>query len=103
MGVETAQPVINELSLAFDFTNEGGVGGTIRLLKNVAGLWLLQESRRQWQRQEQRYSWEQLISLAQEAAPLRSIIDPDAPEFASPGDMPATIRAYCVRTRSARP
>ena len=98
MGVETTQPVITELSLAFDFTNEGGVGGTIRLLKNVAGLWLLQESRRQWQRQEQEYSWEQLISLAQEAAPLRSIIDPDAPEFASPGDMPATIRAYCQRT-----
>jgi rhamnulokinase len=98
MGVETAEPVINEQSQSLDFTNEGGVAGTIRLLKNVAGLWLLQESRRQWMREGREYSWAELDSLAQDAEPLRSIINPDAPEFASPGDTPSMIRAYCQRT-----
>jgi len=98
MGVETAEPVITEQSQALDFTNEGGVAGTIRLLKNVAGLWLLQESRRQWMREGHDYSWAELISLAQDAEPLRSIINPDEPEFASPGDTPSMIRAYCQRT-----
>ena len=98
MGVETAEPVITEQSQALDFTNEGGVAGTIRLLKNVAGLWLLQESRRQWMREGRDYSWAELISLAQDAEPLRSIINPDEPEFASPGDTPSMIRAYCQRT-----
>jgi len=95
MGVETAEPVINEQSLALDFTNEGGVAGTIRLLKNVAGLWLLQESRRQWQREGQDYSWDELVSLARDAEPLRSLINPDRPEFASPGDTPGMIREAC--------
>ena len=95
MGVETAEPVINEQSLALDFTNEGGVAGTIRLLKNVAGLWLLQESRRQWQREGQDYGWDELVSLAEDADPLRSLINPDRPEFASPGDTPGMIREAC--------
>ncbi len=98
MGVETAEPVITDQSLALEFTNEGGVAGTIRFLKNVAGLWLLQESRRQWMREGQDYGWAELISLAQDADPLRSIINPDEPEFASPGDTPSMIRAYCLRT-----
>ncbi len=98
MGVETAEPVINDQSQALDFTNEGGVAGTIRLLKNVAGLWLLQESRRQWMREGREYSWAELDSLAQDAEPLRSIVNPDAPEFASPGDTPSMIRDYCQRT-----
>ncbi|MCP4169020.1 MAG: rhamnulokinase [Chloroflexi bacterium] len=98
MGVEVPEPIINEQSLALDFTNEGGVEGTIRLLKNVAGLWLLQESRRQWQREGQEYGWDELVALAEQAAPLRSIINPDEPEFASPGDTPAMIRGYCQRT-----
>jgi rhamnulokinase len=95
MGVETPEPVIDEQSLALDFTNEGGVAGAIRLLKNVAGLWLLQESRRQWQREGQDYSWDELVSLARDAEPLRSLINPDHPEFASPGDTPGMIREAC--------
>ncbi len=103
VGVETPQPVIDERVLALNFTNEGGVSGDIRLLKNVTGLWLLQESRRQWQREGQDYSWGELMALAAEALPFRSLLDPDARDFASPGDMPAAIRAYCRRTGQPQP
>ena len=103
MGVETAEPVLSARALELNVTNEGGVEGTIRLLKNVAGLWLLQESRRQWQREGHDYSWDELLALAAEAAPFRSLIDPDAPEFLGHGDMPATVRAYCRRSGQPEP
>lgn len=103
VGVEVSEPVINERSLALNFTNEGGVAGTIRLLKNVTGLWLLQESRRQWQREGHDYGWEDLLALAAQAEPFRSLVDPDHPDFLSPGDMPATVRAYCRRTGQPEP
>jgi rhamnulokinase len=103
VGVETPQPVIDQRALALNFTNEGGVSGNIRLLKNVTGLWLLQESRRQWQRAGHDYSWGELMALAAAAPPFDSLIDPDAREFASPGDMPAAIRAYCRRTGQPEP
>jgi rhamnulokinase len=103
VGVEAPQPVIDQRALALNFTNEGGVSGDIRLLKNVTGLWLLQESRRQWQREGRDYGWGDLLALAAEAQPFRSLIDPDAREFASPGDMPAAIRAYCGRTGQPEP
>lgn len=97
MGVELLEPLIDDQALTYDFTNEGGVGGTIRFLKNVAGLWLLQESRRQWQREGQDFGWEELMALADRAEPLRTLIDPDDPAFIHPGDMPGAIRAYCRR------
>ncbi|MEA3337891.1 MAG: rhamnulokinase family protein [Chloroflexota bacterium] len=104
VGMEWPEPVINEQALALDFTNEGGVGDTFRLLKNLTGLWLLQESRRQWQREgRQDLDWGQLIDQAREAEPLQSLIDPDAADFAAPGDMPAAIRSYCQRTGQAVP
>ncbi|MCZ7571341.1 MAG: rhamnulokinase [Ardenticatenaceae bacterium] len=103
MGVETAEPIINERALALNFTNEGGVANTIRLLKNIAGLWLIQESQRQWQREGQTYSVDRLLALADRAEPFRSLVDPDAPDFLSPGDMPAAIRAYCRRTGQPQP
>ena len=103
MGVELAEPILNEQARALDVTNEGGVAGTIRLLKNVAGLWLLQESRKQWRREGQDYSWEELLDLATEAQPFRSFINPGAETFLSPGDMPAAIRAYCRETNQPEP
>jgi rhamnulokinase len=103
VGVETPQPVIDQRALALNFTNEGGASGNIRLLKNVTGLWLLQESRRQWQRAGHDYSWGELMALAAAAPPFGSLIDPDAREFASPGDMPAAIRAYCRRSGQPEP
>ena len=103
MGVEIPEPIINETALALNFTNEGGVGNRIRLLKNIAGLWLLQESRRQWQREGRAFSWEELLAQAKDAEPFRCLIDPDAPEFLGPGDMPGFIRAFCQRTGQPQP
>jgi rhamnulokinase len=103
MGIETRQPVINEQSLRLNVTNEGGVEGRIRLLKNIAGLWLLQECRRKWQREGQDYSWQELLVQARSAQPLQSLVDPDAPDFLNPGDMPAAIQAYCRRTNQPEP
>jgi rhamnulokinase len=98
LGVEIAQPILSDAALELNVTNEGGVAGTIRLLKNVAGLWLVQESLRQWQREGAAYDWDALLTLAEQAAPFQSLIDPDAIEFLHAGDMPARIRAFCART-----
>ncbi|MFL5734915.1 MAG: rhamnulokinase family protein [Chloroflexia bacterium] len=103
MGVETPEPVITPEALARNFTNEGSVAGTIRLLKNIAGLWLLQECRRQWEREGHTYSWEDLPVLAEQARPFRSLVDPGAETFLSPGNMPAALRAYCERTGQDQP
>jgi rhamnulokinase len=103
MGVEVREPIVNQQSLDLNFTNEGGVGGTYRLLKNIAGLWLLQESRRQWQREGQDYTWDELQKLASQATPFRSLINPDAAQFLSPGNMPEEIRAFCRGTSQPPP
>jgi rhamnulokinase len=103
MGAEIPQPIINNQVLAHNFTNEGGVNNTTRLLKNLTGLWLLQESQRQWQREGHHYSWDELLALSEDAEPFRSLVDPDSPDFLSPGDMPAAIRAYCRRTDQPEP
>jgi rhamnulokinase len=98
MGLEIPEPVVSQRALQLNLTNEGGVAGTIRLLKNINGLWLLQESRRQWQREGREYSWDDLLSAAERAAPLASLIDPDAAQFMRPGDLPGAIRAFCHST-----
>jgi rhamnulokinase len=101
MGLELAAPVIGARSLAANYTNEVGVSGTIRFLKNIAGLWLIQECRKAWMLEGAEYSYEQLARLASEARPFTAAIDPDA--FLEPGDMPAQIAAYCRRTGQAPP
>jgi len=93
MGVELDAPVIDDRSLALNFTNEVGAGGKIRLLKNIAGLWVLQECRRAWALAGNEYSYEELSKLAAEAAPAGMLIDPDA--FQDPGRMPERISEYC--------
>ena len=98
MGAELPEPVINEQSLAFDFTNEGGVGGTFRFLKNITGLWLVQECRRTWARQGEELSYDDLTQMAAQAKPLQSLVDPDYGEFLKHGDMPARLRAFCQMT-----
>lgn len=103
VGVETTQPILSERARELNFTNEGGAGGTIRFLTNVAGLWLLQECQRTWQREGKTYTWPDLVALAEQATPLRSAVDPDAPDFVNPGDMPAAIRARCTRTGQPEP
>lgn len=93
MGVELAAPLINDRSLALNFTNEVGAGGTIRFLKNIAGLWLLQECRRAWALAGGDHSYEELTKLAAAAPSPGFVIDPDA--FAAPDRMPERIAEYC--------
>ncbi len=103
MGVEVRDPVITPQSLDYNFTNEGGVCDTFRLLKNIMGLWLVQESRRKWTHQGEEFSYDELTQMASQAAPLRSVIDPDYSEFLKPGDMPGRIRAFCHKTNQPAP
>ena len=103
MGIEAKGPAINAQSLAWNFTNEGGVCGTIRLLKNITGLWLVQECRRAWAGAGGELSYAELMRLAQHAPPFVAVLDPDYPDFAKPGQMPAKIAAYCQRTRQPVP
>jgi rhamnulokinase len=93
MGVELPQPVINEKSAALNYTNEAGFGGTTRLLKNIAGLWILQECRRDWAAKGESHSYAELVRMAEEAGPARAIVDPD--DFLPPGDMPRRIVEWC--------
>jgi rhamnulokinase len=103
VGVETTEPVINPAAMAANLTNEGGAYGTIRLLRNSSGLWLLQESRRQWAREGREYGWEELVGLAAAAPAGVSLVNADHPDFLAPGDLPARIRAYCARTGQPAP
>jgi rhamnulokinase len=98
MGVEVQEPQVGPKALQFNFTNEGGVGGTIRLLKNIAGLWLVQECRRTWEREGNAYTYEELMKLAEAAPAFGSIVNPDHASFMLPASMPAALAAFCRRT-----
>ncbi|MCX6560988.1 MAG: rhamnulokinase [Candidatus Aminicenantes bacterium] len=102
VGIETPAPLITERTRALNFTNEGGVAGTVRFLKNVAGLWLVQRCRRLWDAQSP-IGYDDLKRLAEDAPAFRAFVDPDAPEFLNPDDMPEAIRGYCRRTGQAPP
>jgi rhamnulokinase len=103
VGLEREQPVIDDRTFAANLTNEGGVAGTFRLLRNVAGLWLLHECRRTWALEGREYSFEELAALAIDAPPLRSLVDPNHPVFAEPGDTPRRVREFCARTGQNEP
>lgn len=99
MGVETETPVINKETEELNFTNEGGVGKTIRLLKNICGMWLLERCRAAWGGT----SYPELIAGAEAAEPFRSLINPDDPVFANPADMEKAICRYCADTHQPMP
>lgn len=103
MGTEVRQPVLGDLARELNFTNEGGVDGTFRLLKNIMGLWILNETRREWERAGQSYTFPELVKLAGEAPAFAAFIDPDDDAFLPPGDMPGRIRRYCERTGQKAP
>ena len=103
MGVELDKPNVSDEALKYNFTNEGGVNKSIRFLKNIMGLWLIQESRRQWQREGTLLSFDELEREAREATPFRSLIDPDYSAFETPGNMPERIRKYCEMTNQPVP
>jgi rhamnulokinase len=98
MGAEVHQPSLGPKALDYNFTNEGGVFGTWRLSKNIMGLWLIQECRREWQYKGQDHSYDELTQFAAEADPFLAVIDPDDNLFFHHGDMPERIRGYCART-----
>jgi len=98
MGIESPHPVVNDKVLELNFTNEGGVGNTIRLLKNITGLWLVQECRRVWNQAGRSWGWEDLNRLTAAAPSLACFINPDAHEFLAPKDMPEAIRNFARRT-----
>ena len=103
MGIESPRPVIDDKVLKLNFTNEGGVGNTVRLLKNITGMWLVQECRRTWNQAGRDWHWEDLNRLSAAAKPLVSFINPDAPVFLAPDDMPQAIRQFCRDTGQAVP
>ncbi|MDR1924014.1 MAG: rhamnulokinase [Planctomycetaceae bacterium] len=103
IGIESPSPVMNKTVYELNFTNEGGVGGTTRILKNVTGLWLLQECRRIWNERGRQIGWEEMNNLTKEAVPLKSFINPDADEFLCPPNMPEAIVEFCRKTQQPVP
>jgi rhamnulokinase len=104
LGAELPAPVITPQARDLNFTNEGGVCGTTRLLKNIAGLWLLQSCRRCWAAEGRTFTYEELLEAAgRQADAFRSLFDPDDPAFLNPGHMPSAIARYCRRTGQAAP
>ena len=97
LGCEIDEPLVTAAVLDRNFTNEGGAWGKTRLLKNICGLWLLEECRREWSRQGIDTSYDELCRAAEAAEPFRSVIDVDDPAFVPPGDMPARIAGQCAR------
>jgi len=102
-GTELDAPLISEESARLNITNEGGYGRKTSFLKNIIGLWMIQESRRQWIREGKEFSFGELEKMAQEAEPLKCFVDTDAPEFVPAGNIPHFIREYCRKTRQYVP
>lgn len=102
MGIESDKPLISKDIFKLNFTNEGGVEGTTRFLKNIMGMWLLQECRRSWSGQVN-YSWNEMVELSSGTQPFKCLVDPDDPEFLNPADMPAAITAFCLKTGQVPP
>jgi rhamnulokinase len=104
LGTEVPRPIITPRALDANFTNEGGVCGTTRLLKNISGLWLLQGCRRDWANDGRRYEYNELVDAAADQRPaFRSLFDPDDPAFLHPERMTAAIASYCRRTSQPEP
>jgi rhamnulokinase len=98
MGIESEHPIINETSARLNFTNEGGVGHSFRVLKNIMGLWLIQECKRIWDSKQQEYSFADLVKLAEQSTPFKSLVDPMDNRFLNPESMPETIAGFCKET-----
>jgi rhamnulokinase len=103
MGVESKVPIINDDMLAWNLTNEGGVGGTFRILKNIMGLWLVQECRREWQRTGKDYDYGEMVEMAAAAPAFGPVVWPGDDSFLAPGDMTVRLAAFCTRTGQAPP
>ncbi len=102
LGIESPEPLVSEKTLEMNFTNEGGVDGTTRFLKNIMGMWLIQECKRIWD-EEKVMTWQEIVDLSQFAEPFFCLINPDDPGFLNPGNMPEAIRNYCRKTNQPVP
>jgi sugar (pentulose or hexulose) kinase len=103
LGTVEKKPVIDELSFHHNFTNEGGLYKSVRFLKNITGLWLLQKCRRDWEKEGALFNYDQLVQMAKSAKPFQAILNPDDPSFFNPYDMPGEIIAFCKRTNQDPP
>lgn len=103
IGVETVEPVTSEQAFHWDFTNEGGADGTVLLMKNLPGLWLVQECQKQWAREGKEYSWSELVGLAEQSQPFAFFLDSEDKSFLNPLNMPEAIRRYCKETGQGLP
>jgi rhamnulokinase len=103
LGTELEQPIVEERALGWNFANEGGIGGTYRLLRNIMGLWLVEGCRRAWERQGRWQGYEAMAAATLEAPAFRATIDPNDPSFLNPTDMPEAISAYCRATGQTPP
>lgn len=97
LGIESPVPVVSEKTLEMNFTNEGGVEGTTRLLKNIMGMWLIQECKRIWD-EEKELDWHEIVEICNAVEPFNCLINPDDPMFLNPGNMPKAIQEYCKKT-----
>ena len=103
MGIETEEPIITEESFKYNFTNEGGIDGTTRFLKNITGMWLLEQCRKEWAKAGRDYSYPAIVKMAEQAVPFRSCVNPDDPRFANPPSMTEAIADYCRETGQPEP
>lgn len=95
MGIEIPQPLVNRMTMEANFTNEGGVEGTVRLLKNITGMWLLEQSMKEWSAQGRKYTYGDIVRMAEDGSSFRTLIDPDDPRLANPASMTAAISGLC--------
>lgn len=98
MGIETEQPIITDASYRNNFTNEGGIEGTTRFLKNITGMWLLEQCRKEWEKAGRTYTYPEIVEMAEQAVPFTRFVDPDDPLFANPSSMTKAIKGYCEET-----
>jgi len=103
MGIETKQPIITAESFRHNFTNEGGVDGTTRFLKNICGMWILEQCRKEWSRSGKEYSYSEIVAMTTDAEPFVCFINPDDSSFANPPSMLKAIEEFCVRTGQPAP
>lgn len=103
MGIETEQPIITKESYQNNFTNEGGIEGTTRFLKNITGMWLLEQCRKEWERAGRCYTYPQIVEMAEQATPFVRFVNPDDPCFANPPSMTKAIAFYCQETQQPVP
>lgn len=103
MGIEVKDAIINDETFALNFTNEGGIEGTTRFLKNITGMWLLEQCLKEWKKEGITYAYEKLVKMAESAPAFQSLIDPDHVSFANPASMTKAITEYCISTGQTAP